>query len=484
MSIPHVTDGETDLDSALFNPIIDRVNGLADGEVPIPLAGIEGALGGYEPLQNMRRGVTNVLDVLAAGGTIQDAIDEGGTTYFPYKGEPYDTNEPLVLPDTYDLRGEQGTVVRASDEMPAVLWRGDNAPVTSTQCRIAGLNIDANQLADAGVRIDRDNYADFTDLQIKNFLDVGLDIGVTGFQSYELSGRRIRIIGPFASGGVLQYPLPDYGMRIGSASTDSAFSQIFSKNSRETFHVAGSGNWLAQCHGYGWEEPEAACDYGFRVAGSSNSFTQCYADGPQVAGFLFEGASNSAVACTSGWVNENPPVDAVAFKATAAGFVFASCYAFAVASLTLQATNIDYDISTWTGSIVAPNSRLTHVGGSHLGRSLLPSGVQSQGSVVTRVDTTATTRSVAATDHTLLVDASGGSVTINLPSAGQLTGRELVIKRTDNSGNSVVVDGNASETIDGATTKTIVSGYGSLTIVSNWNGTGYWSIVASQGTIT
>ena len=45
MSIPHVIDGVTDLDSELFNPIIDRVNGLQSGDIAIPLAGIAGALG-------------------------------------------------------------------------------------------------------------------------------------------------------------------------------------------------------------------------------------------------------------------------------------------------------------------------------------------------------------------------------------------------------------------------------------------------------
>jgi hypothetical protein len=79
MSIAYVTDGVTDLDSALFNPIIDRVNGDAG------------------PLGNMRLGIYNVLDyangALADGSTdftpfAQAAIDAaelagGGTITFP-----------------------------------------------------------------------------------------------------------------------------------------------------------------------------------------------------------------------------------------------------------------------------------------------------------------------------------------------------------------------------------------------------------------
>lgn len=44
MSLPYVVDGETDLDSAFFNPVIDRVNGEAG------------------PLANMRAGVAHLLD--------------------------------------------------------------------------------------------------------------------------------------------------------------------------------------------------------------------------------------------------------------------------------------------------------------------------------------------------------------------------------------------------------------------------------------
>ena len=59
----------------------------------------------------------------------------------------------------------------------------------------------------------------------------------------------------------------------------------------------------------------------------------------------------------------------------------------------------------------------------------------------------------AATDHTILADCTSGNVTITLPAVSStISGRVYIIKRTDNSGNTVTVDGNASETIDGATT--------------------------------
>ena len=46
MSLSYVVDGFTELGSALFNPIIDRVNGLADGTVPIALTVTEATASG------------------------------------------------------------------------------------------------------------------------------------------------------------------------------------------------------------------------------------------------------------------------------------------------------------------------------------------------------------------------------------------------------------------------------------------------------
>lgn len=89
MSLPYVVDGFTDLDSELFNPIIDRIEGLAAGTVPIPLAGIAGAL--EDDRGNM--GVYNMLDYGAVGDGVTDdsaawallyaATSAGDTVYFP-----------------------------------------------------------------------------------------------------------------------------------------------------------------------------------------------------------------------------------------------------------------------------------------------------------------------------------------------------------------------------------------------------------------
>lgn len=76
--------------------------------------------------------------------------------------------------------------------------------------------------------------------------------------------------------------------------------------------------------------------------------------------------------------------------------------------------------------------------------------------------------------YTLRVDASGGSRTITLPLASSVTGRIFVIKKIDSTGNTVVLDANGSELIDGQANQTLASQYAGLTVQSN--GTG-WDIL-------
>lgn len=86
----------------------------------------------------------------------------------------------------------------------------------------------------------------------------------------------------------------------------------------------------------------------------------------------------------------------------------------------------------------------------------------------------AATYTAVLTDATILMDATGGARTVNLPTAASSRGVRYNIKKTDASGNAVTVDGNASETIDGATTFALTVQYQSVTVQSD--GTG-WQIL-------
>lgn len=99
------------------------------------------------------------------------------------------------------------------------------------------------------------------------------------------------------------------------------------------------------------------------------------------------------------------------------------------------------------------------------------STLQSKGSFSTNIVSTAAAYTALATDFTILADATSGAFTVTLPAAAAIKGRIYVIKKIDSSINAVTVDGNASETIDGATTKAITLQYSAAMIQSdgaNW----------------
>jgi hypothetical protein len=71
----------------------------------------------------------------------------------------------------------------------------------------------------------------------------------------------------------------------------------------------------------------------------------------------------------------------------------------------------------------------------------------------------------------VLSNATWWNITINLPAAASNTNAIIDVKKTDVSANTVTVDGNWGETIDGVTTKVLTTQYESLTIIcdgSNW----------------
>lgn len=94
--------------------------------------------------------------------------------------------------------------------------------------------------------------------------------------------------------------------------------------------------------------------------------------------------------------------------------------------------------------------------------SWLPIGVMARPLTSKTANYTATTY-----DSIILVSASGGSVTITLPTAVGIKGKEFTIKKTDSSANIVTVDGNGSETIDGDTTRDLALQYEAIDIISD-----------------
>ena len=85
---------------------------------------------------------------------------------------------------------------------------------------------------------------------------------------------------------------------------------------------------------------------------------------------------------------------------------------------------------------------------------------------------------ITTDDYTILVDASGGSVTLTLPPAADAydiiteSGNQFYIKKKDTSNFKVIIDADGSETIDEALTAEIETPYEAIVVQSD--GTEWW----------
>lgn len=94
---------------------------------------------------------------------------------------------------------------------------------------------------------------------------------------------------------------------------------------------------------------------------------------------------------------------------------------------------------------------------------------------ITSITNADTPYTVLSTDYLILANTSGGAITVNLPTAVGITGKQYIIKYTDSGfANALTVDGNGSETIDGSTTTTLNTQGETLKIVSDGSN---WEIV-------
>ena len=82
--------------------------------------------------------------------------------------------------------------------------------------------------------------------------------------------------------------------------------------------------------------------------------------------------------------------------------------------------------------------------------------------------------SLTTSDCLVLVDATAGNVTIDLAPVAGKEGSEVIVKKVDSSVNTVTVDANGSETIDGTTTKVLTTQYESIRVASD--GATWWVV--------
>jgi hypothetical protein len=69
-------------------------------------------------------------------------------------------------------------------------------------------------------------------------------------------------------------------------------------------------------------------------------------------------------------------------------------------------------------------------------------------------------------DDVVLADATGGAFSVILPKATLFKGRQFWVKKVDASGNAVTIDGDGSETIDGAATLALAAQWDNARLLS------------------
>tara|TARA_R100000808_G_C2113053_1_gene126558 strand:+ start:201 stop:689 length:489 start_codon:yes stop_codon:yes gene_type:complete len=114
------------------------------------------------------------------------------------------------------------------------------------------------------------------------------------------------------------------------------------------------------------------------------------------------------------------------------------------------------------------------------------SGCQIKGGVsykLTSVTNSESPYTVVMTDHVLLVNSSGGAVTINLPPTNEIPGRELIIKDAGSSAasNNITINCNGSDGMQGQSSRDIFENKGFVQLISNGGSPGQWFWVAKNG---
>lgn len=140
-------------------------------------------------------------------------------------------------------------------------------------------------------------------------------------------------------------------------------------------------------------------------------------------------------------------------------------------------------------SAIATGTTLTYSFPNVSGTFVLPSNVQTltnktyqnptftNGIVASAITTLSTDTTLGATHFTVLVDATAANTTITLPAAASNTGRIYNIKKIDASANSVTIEPNGAELIDGAANVSSATQYDGWMI--QCDGTA-WYILASK----
>lgn len=307
MSLSYVVDGETELDSELFNPWVDHMNGLQTGALPIALAGIAGALGADDEAN----GIANIRRFGAVGdgvtddtAAIQSAIDSGAAVVlYPPTPSYYRTTDSLIplSNQTHRSYGLQQNANQSPSIDRARIGGMFDGPVFSLEnvghVRLQGLTItgssDISQSNNVGVKGTSANWCSVSHCAINGFAGAAIEwvSGVavriesngitnsrlkrTGYSGYfgsvDLGGSDHLVINNEVAGGISV--LADAQT---AALVVRGANGFFSNNVWETSEV---GVVVTSVNGFANTFVNDRCDlnlgHGYVVESGANSFVGC-----------------------------------------------------------------------------------------------------------------------------------------------------------------------------------------------------------------
>ncbi len=228
----------------------------------------------------------------------------------------------------------------------------------------------------------------------------------------------------------------------------------------------------------------AACTF-IGAAGQTRCMDVTATTGPNVVGCTFSGCNTDLIRINAAVLDTE--ISACNFKddatATRAIDILATAGRVSIVGNSFEFFATEAIRTAGARCMVASNTgcKVVETGAANLNRyanndGFDPSQIIGGASLIENLQTLSVGVDITADEfmRTILVDASGANRTITLPTAASAKWREYVIKKTDASANTVTVDANGAETIDGALTQVLTTQYQFIVIQSD--GSTWWII--------
>lgn len=250
--------------------------------------------------------------------------------------------------------------------------------------------------------------------------------------------------------------------------------------------------------GIGTSSPSVELDIESSGTNTAIDINNTAADGDAEVDFQLDGTTQFAVGIDDG-DNDNFKITDGTINAGTARFVIEKTGGNVGIGITDPSATLDVDGSAIFNESAnsvdfriesSSNTHMFYVDGTNneigINTSTPASSLDIQGSLGFATASVTGTTTLNQTHHVVLASDASGSFTITLPAVASNTGKVYYIKKTNSSANTITIDGNGGETIDGAATTSLSTQYDAIRIICDGSA---WHIIsnkaaASSGNVT